>query len=558
MKNFIVLLVGVLLIMSCSTGSKQMATKIATHKDTISVVCSPDMYKLTANLANEFCSTNPGLTVNVVNFTDADANNILNSGSTLCLVSSEFYSSLNNKNLWKITLGRDALVPIMNVENPLLEQISKQGIRSTELAQMLQNPEKLNWTNLLKNGLDKSVNYYFIENESVQNGVAKFLNVKSMVNTGIKVKDTEELIAAIQKDPLAVGFCELVNVIDKESFIANISLLPIDKNENGQLDYVEKIYDTPESIMRGIWIGKFPRALNRNIYTVSIEKPTDETETAFLGWILTNGQGILNANGFLNLNKTEIQSELEILNFATIANASVGAFAFTTLFLVLLAIALIIAAILVVVWYIQQKRTTETAAIPAVSTVFNENSVGVLNGLFYDKSHTWAYMEKDGLVRVGIDDFLQHAIGKITKIKMKNPGEKVKKGEHILAINQQGKQLNIAAPVSGTIRTQNERLETNSTKVNTSPYTDGWIYLIEPANWLRETQFLLAAEKYKEWIKSEFTRLKDFLAVSLSITKMQYAPVILQDGGELKDNILEELGPEIWEEFQTRFIDTSL
>ena len=43
-------------------------------------------------------------------------------------------------------------------------------------------------------------------------------------------------------------------------------------------------------------------------------------------------------------------------------------------------------------------------------------------------------MEKDGVVKVGIDDFLQHITGTLTKIKMKEPGEKVRKGEKILSI----------------------------------------------------------------------------------------------------------------------------
>ena len=34
--------------------------------------------------------------------------------------------------------------------------------------------------------------------------------------------------------------------------------------------------------------------------------------------------------------------------------------------------------------------------------------------------------------------------------------------------------------------------------------------MIEPTNWLREIQFFLMAEKYKEWIKNEFSTIKRF------------------------------------------------
>ena len=138
---------------------------------------------------------------------------------------------------------------------------------------------------------------------------------------------------------------------------------------------------------------------------------------------------------------------------------------------------------------------------------------------------------------------------------MKEPGEKVKKGEAFLTIIQDGKQLNLKSPVSGTIKSQNKNLISNSALINQSPYSEGWIYTIEPSNWMRDTQFLIFANGYKEWIKMEFLHLKDFLAVAL---RANNAEVVLQDGGEIKNGILKDLKPEIWEDFQTHFLDSSL
>jgi hypothetical protein len=61
---------------------------------------------------------------------------------------------------------------------------------------------------------------------------------------------------------------------------------------------------------------------------------------------------------------------------------------------------------------------------------------------------------------------------------------------------------------------------------------------------------------YREWLKTEFRRLKEFLMDSIRPGAVEYANV-LQDGGELKDCILKEFGPEAWEDFQTNFIDLS-
>jgi hypothetical protein len=63
------------------------------------------------------------------------------------------------------------------------------------------------------------------------------------------------------------------------------------------------------------------------------------------------------------------------------------------------------------------------------------------------------------------------------------------------------------------------------------------------------------AEKYQYWLKDEFSRLKDFLSIFVKPGTSEYTHVVLQDGGELIDNLLSDLGPEIWVEFQTNFID---
>ena len=65
------------------------------------------------------------------------------------------------------------------------------------------------------------------------------------------------------------------------------------------------------------------------------------------------------------------------------------------------------------------------------------------------------------------------------------------------------------------------------------------------------------ADKHRQFIKNEFSRLKDFLATTLKAETDIYNGIILQDGGELRDGVLSNLGPEVWEEFQTKFIDPS-
>ena len=140
---------------------------------------------------------------------------------------------------------------------------------------------------------------------------------------------------------------------------------------------------------------------------------------------------------------------------------------------------------------------------------------------------------------------------------MKESGSKVKRGEQILSLVQNGKHLNLYAPISGTIREYNAKLESNSDVVNYSPYDEGWIYMIEPSNWHRENQLLFYAEKYIQYLSQEFTRLRDFIALVPKKENIELNNIVLQDGGEFREGILSYMGPEVWEDFQTNFIDQS-
>jgi glycine cleavage system H lipoate-binding protein len=254
---------------------------------------------------------------------------------------------------------------------------------------------------------------------------------------------------------------------------------------------------------------------------------------------------------------SERQSKLDKFNTISIVPPSNETYSFPKLAVIILS-AIVILSLLIsaIIYYRRNKKISAPHAGPVLHVVFNENSVIAPRCLYFDKTHTWAFMEKNGLVRIGIDDFIQHVMGPVTRVEMKMPGEKIKKGDIVVSLVQKCKQLNIYAPVSGTIKEQNSALLSDSTGINSSPYSEGWIYMIEPSNWLREIQFFDMADKYRKWLLNEFSRLKDFLATSLKIDKIEYENAILQDG-VLQRQYSGGSRPEVWEDFQTNFLDNN-
>ncbi|MBK7131821.1 MAG: hypothetical protein IPH69_03065 [Bacteroidales bacterium] len=562
MKRAITFLTCLLIVgYSCIAGNAPLSESRSLSSDSIMVLSTPDLYNISTKWAAEYNKLNTGTKISVFSVTDAGMEETLSTNGKIGFISGDVPSFLNEEPFSKLVVGRDVLIPVINSNNPLLKEIDLKGISPENLLLYLNRSEGRNWGTLLSGSQSTPANFYFVDDKTISDGIAGFLGKPELQIAGIKKENSSELLAAIQKDPYGIGFCKMVNVIDfqNQALIENISLMPIDRNNNGVLDYNENIYTDLNNFSRGVWIGKYPRSLFSNIYSVTLKQPISENESAFLKWVLNEGQQFLYSNGYSDLliseraTNTDKLYEAQVYAGADAENKSVfGTILIFTLCLVLAGFLADFA-----IRYFKRDKALQTTSSSILNPVLNTNGLSVPGGILFDKTHTWAFMEQNGYVKVGIDDFLQHITGTITRIKMKKEGDKVKKGDQILSIIQNGKQLNLYAPVSGTIREINTMLDTNGSIVNTSPYNEGWVYRMEPSNWNRENQLLFMAEKQKEYIKNEFIRLKDFLATALGTDKEMYAQVILQDGGELVDNTLSNLGPEVWEDFQSKFIDPS-
>ena len=561
MKNKFLFITSVLLLFSVSVFSSDKTSRSnSSSGDSLSVISSPDLYPLALKWANEFRAVAPEIKISVMQAAGTEAFS-LDDGSDLGFVSQEYFSTLNNESIWKEVVGRDVYVPIFNSGNPFLEEINLQGISSDELSRIFANPDAMNWESLVENASDIPVVFYLLNNETAKAELSEFLATGSSLITGTLVESGKEMVSAIQKDIYGIGFCKLTDILalENQQIADNISLLPIDRNGNGKIDYNEKIYENLNSFSRGVWIGKYPKALYSSIYTVASSKPSKDSEVAFVKWVLTEGQQFITPNGYCDLALNERQSKVDELIVSNVDIATPIKGNAKLKWALIIAAAIVFGGLLVdgVLRSLRNKKEGELVSDRMARSAFNINSVSLLNGLYFDKSHTWAFMEKDGFVKVGIDDFMQHITGAITQVKLKNPGDRILKGDPILTLIQKGKQLTLNAPVSGVIREQNQALSTNAALLNSSPYSEGWIYVIEPSNWVKEIQFLSMADKYKNWLNNEFSRLKDFFSSLALPVKADYAYVILQDGGELSDQILSDLGPEVWAEFQTNFIDNS-
>lgn len=520
----------------------------------MTIVSTPELAPLANSWAVEYAKIQPGFQIDVVE----EADGLSVSAGQFRLVSDATAGSAGNESRLKMAVGRDAIVPIMHTGNPLAEVILQKGLTPGMFSGVLSGRVDADWSSVLALEGKAPIKVYISGEPEIRRSIAQYVRLDGSEILAITVPGPEEVIVAVQRDVHSIGFCRLGDVADLENnvFVNNIRLLPIDKNRNGRMDYFENIYADPATFLRGVWTGKYPSALCENLYLVSETLPEEATTLAFLAWINSDGQDMLQALGYSALANIERNNNREALSVPSGIPASTPSPSSPALWIILVASALALALAYMIYSMLKRIKSTPLPTEPVrMADSLNESTIQAPAGLYFDKTHTWAIMEASGLVRIGVDDFLQHLTGTITRIKMKETGEKVRKGEKIMTLVRDGKQLEIYTPVTGVIMEYNKALLTDSTLLNTAPFGEGWVYAIEPANWLKEIRFMFMGDTYREWLSNEFARLRDFFAQSVQSNTLAYHHVILQDGGEIHDQVLADMEPEVWEDFQTNFLD---
>lgn len=523
----------------------------------VNLNASPELFQLATEWSRAYTVNSPACRVSVVKGLNSEST----AANSIYLVSADSRQLVNDPSYWKMLAGRNVFVPLMSTGNSFLKEIGKQGIAQADLAKAISNPSSATWGTILHTDQNQPLHVYVADDPFLQQAVRKFLKLEQLNPGTLRIVSEQELIAEILNDPYAIGFCNLNQAVqlDNRSLISGICLMPIDKNGNGSLDNMENIYGSLDDLMRGVWIGKYPRDLYSNFYAVSKSQPTDENALAFLNWILADGQKYLTNQGFSELVDAELQTQANLVNVPAV-KVPVAGNQMTPAAIALIILAAVVLLSIVSNWLVRlyrSRRKVSTQLQPLPLKGFEEKTINIPAGILFDRSHTWAFMEKDGSVTVGMDDFLQHIVGPVSKIVMKESGEKVKKGEPFLQLVRDGKQLQLYAPVSGVIRNSNEKLVKDPAILNASPYSEGWIYSLEPQNWTKEAVLLYFAEKYRCWISNEWTRMKEFLAMILKPQSPEFSHVVMQDGGVIREGFLSELGPKEWEEFQVNFLDSA-
>ena len=121
--------------------------------------------------------------------------------------------------------------------------------------------------------------------------------------------------------------------------------------------------------------------------------------------------------------------------------------------------------------------------------------------LRYSTDHEWVRTEND-VVRIGITDFAQDALGDVVYVELPELGLEVNANTAFAEIESTKSVSDIFAPLSGEITEVNSALEDQPELVNEDPYGEGWVCVIRPTTG-NELDALMDAASYEKFVSEE-------------------------------------------------------
>lgn len=306
-----VILAMVLLIMP---AIKSEAQKNLKGKITLSGAWA--LYPMAVKWAEEFKKLNPGVSIDISaggagkGLTDA-VSGLVDIG----MVSRDVYVDEIKKGAYPFAVAKDAVVAVVSASNPAIKNVLSKGLTKDAATKIWITGDLKSWGQLYPTSPKAPIHVYTRSDAcGAAETWAKFTGKKQEDLQGSGVYGDPGIALAVKKDQLGIGFNNLGYAYDLKTKkqLDGLKIVPIDINNNGKIDADENFYDTVDKLEKAIAAGKYPSPPTRNLYFVTKGKPNGVT-SAFIKWVLTDGQKFVTENGFINLPKDKLKAESQKL-----------------------------------------------------------------------------------------------------------------------------------------------------------------------------------------------------------------------------------------------------
>ena len=120
----------------------------------------------------------------------------------------------------------------------------------------------------------------------------------------------------------------------------------------------------------------------------------------------------------------------------------------------------------------------------------------------YNPEGIWARSEGNR-VRIGLSDFLQQRSGDVAFAEVKTPGTQISFGAEVATVETIKVNISLPSPAGGKVVEVNPAMSTAPEAINQDPYGEGWLVVIEAADWEADRAALLDPRAYFVLMKGQ-------------------------------------------------------
>jgi phosphate transport system substrate-binding protein len=315
-KILFTLLVLVLLITAAGCGqpaSEQAAAPEGDLEGTITISGAWALYPLMVRWAEEFQKLHPEVRFDIsaggAGKGMADA---LAGAVDIGMVSREIYPEEIQKGAFGVSVTKDAVFPTISAQNPVHEDLFRQGVSHETLVGIYITGEITTWGQVVGQPELGDPIHVFTRSDACGAAAtwAEFLGMKQEDLLGVAVYGDPGLLDAVIKDPLAIGFNNLNYAFDMETEepVAGALVVPVDVDGNGQAD-PDEVYNAKKQAVSAVATGQYPSPPARDLNLVTQGQPEGLVK-AFITWVLTAGQNYVDEAGYISLPQEKLDDEL--------------------------------------------------------------------------------------------------------------------------------------------------------------------------------------------------------------------------------------------------------
>lgn len=129
------------------------------------------------------------------------------------------------------------------------------------------------------------------------------------------------------------------------------------------------------------------------------------------------------------------------------------------------------------------------------------SSYNIPEDLRYSEEHEWVKIEDDVAI-IGITDYAVKSLHDVVYVSLPEVGLKIDQGSVAATVESIKAVSEVYSPVGGVVVEVNKALDINPEKINTSPYSEGWIFKLKPINLEADFKKLMKSREYLAYLDS--------------------------------------------------------